>query len=68
MVDEARIEAERMVAALAPYADRGVPIVGLEPSCLFTLRDEMQVMQLGPKVAAIGKHALPLSIVEAAHF
>ncbi len=58
MINEARAEAVRMIAALAPYADRGVPIVGLEPSCLFTLRDEMQVMNLGPEVAAIGKHAL----------
>ena len=30
----------RLVDALAPYADRGVPIVGLEPSCLFTLNDD----------------------------
>ncbi|MFM9887357.1 MAG: FAD-binding and (Fe-S)-binding domain-containing protein [Burkholderiales bacterium] len=60
MVDEARIEAERIVGALAPFADRGVPIVGLEPSCLFTLRDEMQAMKLGAKVAAIGANAMLL--------
>ena len=40
-VDEARREAERTLAALAPYAARGVPIVGLEPSCLFSFRDEI---------------------------
>ncbi len=40
MLGEARAEAERTIAALAPYAARGVPIVGLEPSCLLTLRDE----------------------------
>ncbi len=40
MLSEARAEAERTIAALAPYAERGVPIVGLEPSCLLTLRDE----------------------------
>src|SRR5262249_56822065 len=28
------------VGRVAPYARRGVPIVGLEPSCLLTLRDE----------------------------
>ena len=58
MIHEARAEAARMVDALAPYADRNVPIVGLEPSCLFTLRDELQVMKLGAKVAAIGKNAM----------
>jgi Fe-S oxidoreductase len=28
------------LAALAPFAAAGVPIIGLEPSCLLTLRDE----------------------------
>jgi Fe-S oxidoreductase len=44
MVDEAKREAARMQDALAPYAERGVPIVGLEPSCLFSLRDEFPAM------------------------
>ncbi|HEX2890995.1 FAD-binding and (Fe-S)-binding domain-containing protein [Vineibacter terrae] len=48
MVDEAKAEARRTLAALEPYAARGVPIVGLEPSCLLTLRDEYTVMSLGP--------------------
>jgi FAD/FMN-containing dehydrogenase/Fe-S oxidoreductase len=44
LVDEAKKEARKMVEALAPYVARGVPIVGLEPSCLFSLRDEFTVM------------------------
>ncbi|QJR15168.1 FAD-binding and (Fe-S)-binding domain-containing protein [Usitatibacter palustris] len=40
MVDEARAEARRTIAALKPFVDRGTPILGLEPSCLFTFRDE----------------------------
>jgi FAD/FMN-containing dehydrogenase/Fe-S oxidoreductase len=40
MLGEAKAHAEWNVARLAPYAARGVPIVGLEPSCLLTLRDE----------------------------
>ena len=40
LVDEARAELARSFAALLPFAKRGVPIVGLEPSCLFTFRDE----------------------------
>jgi Fe-S oxidoreductase len=47
LVDEAKREARRMVAALAPHVSRGTPIVGLEPSCLLTLRDEYLVMGLG---------------------
>jgi Fe-S oxidoreductase len=40
-VDEARREAERTVAALAPYVDEGMAFIGLEPSCLFSFRDEI---------------------------
>ena len=40
MLAEAREHAAWNVARLAPYARRGVSIVGLEPSCLLTLRDE----------------------------
>jgi Fe-S oxidoreductase len=40
MLGEAREHAIWNVERLAPYARRGVPIVGLEPSCLLTLRDE----------------------------
>jgi FAD/FMN-containing dehydrogenase/Fe-S oxidoreductase len=40
MLAEAREHAAWNVDRLAPYAERGVAIVGLEPSCLLTLRDE----------------------------
>jgi FAD/FMN-containing dehydrogenase/Fe-S oxidoreductase len=43
-VEEARREARKMIDALAPYVERGLPIVGLEPSCLFSLRDEFPVL------------------------
>ena len=47
LVNEARAEISRSVAALLPYAKRGVPIIGLEPSCIFTFRDELPSMQPG---------------------
>lgn len=40
LLGRARQQARQNVAALAPYARMGIPIVGLEPSCLLTLRDE----------------------------
>jgi Fe-S oxidoreductase len=40
LVEEARKLARKNVDLLAPYARRGVPIVGSEPSCILTLRDE----------------------------
>jgi FAD/FMN-containing dehydrogenase/Fe-S oxidoreductase len=44
LVDEARQEAERTVAALAPFAARGIPLVGLEPSCVLGFRDEIPAL------------------------
>ena len=38
--DKARAWIDHNVALLAPYAQRGIPIIGVEPSCILTLRDE----------------------------
>jgi len=40
MLSQAKENAAWNVDKLAPYAEKGTPIVGLEPSCLLTLRDE----------------------------
>jgi FAD/FMN-containing dehydrogenase/Fe-S oxidoreductase len=58
MVDEAKVKAREVVASLLPFAEKGIAIVGLEPSCLLTLRDEMLVMGLGPDAQTISDHAL----------
>lgn len=47
LVDEARREARRVIQAMRPFVAHGVPVVGLEPSCLLSLRDEFLVMGLG---------------------
>jgi FAD/FMN-containing dehydrogenase/Fe-S oxidoreductase len=52
MVDRAKREAQRMVDALAPAVARGAPVVGLEPSCLFSLRDEFPVLIKGAEKLA----------------
>jgi FAD/FMN-containing dehydrogenase/Fe-S oxidoreductase len=44
MVEQARVEARRTLDALRPYLERGTPIIGLEPSCLFSFRDEYAVL------------------------
>jgi FAD/FMN-containing dehydrogenase/Fe-S oxidoreductase len=58
LVDEARAELDRLVATCAPFAARGVPIVGLEPSCLLTFRDELLALRKDETAKAIGAHAL----------
>jgi Fe-S oxidoreductase len=58
LVDEAKVEAQRVLDALRPFVDRGVPIVGLEPSCLLSLRDEFLVMGLDGAVGPTAERAL----------
>jgi FAD/FMN-containing dehydrogenase/Fe-S oxidoreductase len=58
LVDEARKEMQRTLDALAPYVARGLSIVGLEPSCLFTFRDELPALFKGEAVDALAKNAL----------
>ena len=57
-VEEARAEMGRTLDALAPFAARGVPIVGLEPSCLLTLRDELPALLKGEAADQVAAHAL----------
>jgi FAD/FMN-containing dehydrogenase/Fe-S oxidoreductase len=52
LIDEAKAEARRTLEALAPWVARGVPVIGLEPSCLFSFRDEFTVMLPGAKALA----------------
>jgi FAD/FMN-containing dehydrogenase/Fe-S oxidoreductase len=40
LVDKATKAARDTVNKLAPFAEEGIPIVGLEPSCLLSMRDE----------------------------
>jgi Fe-S oxidoreductase len=57
-VDEARVEAERTLAALEPFVSRGVPVVGLEPSCLLSFRDEVPAMVKGETAKRVADHAV----------
>jgi len=57
LVDEAKVEARRMIETLQPYVERGVPVVGLEPSCLLGLRDEFLSMLPGGSSAELALNA-----------
>ncbi|HEX7967613.1 MAG TPA: heterodisulfide reductase-related iron-sulfur binding cluster, partial [Stellaceae bacterium] len=57
LVDEAKAEARRLLAALKPFVARGVPVIGLEPSCLLTLRDEFAAILPGEETAALAQQA-----------
>jgi FAD/FMN-containing dehydrogenase/Fe-S oxidoreductase len=58
LVDEAKAEAERTLRALKPFIERGVPVIGLEPSCLLGLRDEFISMLPGRDSARLASHAV----------
>ena len=58
MVDEAKREARRVVDALAGPVERGATVVGLEPSCLLSLRDEFLVMGLPEAARRIAAQSL----------
>jgi Fe-S oxidoreductase len=58
MADEAKARARQLLHTLLPLAERGMPIVGLEPSCLLTLRDEMLTMGLGEAARTVADQAL----------
>jgi FAD/FMN-containing dehydrogenase/Fe-S oxidoreductase len=58
LVNEAKAEAQRTLAALKPFVERGVPVIGLEPSCLLGLRDEFLAMLPGLDSAALALQAM----------
>ncbi len=53
MMDEARFEARRTLDALRPHLEAGTPIVGLEPSCMGTFRDEYLALFPGDSTARL---------------
>ncbi len=58
MVEEARDKARELIQVLEEFARFGIAIVGLEPSCLLTLRDETLVMGLGESAQLIASQAV----------
>jgi Fe-S oxidoreductase len=57
LLDEAKLLAEDNVEILAPYAERGLPIVGTEPSCVSVLIDELPQFVRTPQARRIAELA-----------
>ena len=58
LLDEARQRHDILLARLAPAAAAGIPIVGCEPSCVFTLTDELVSLSRGDqRAAAVARQA-----------
>ena len=57
-VESARQQARQAVDVLHPYAAAGVPIVGLEPSCILTLCDEfLDLLPDDPRAETVAAQA-----------
>ena len=57
-VDLARVAATQLVKTYLPYASVGIPIVGLEPSCLFTIKDEIPMLLQSDDADLVAKHVM----------
>ena len=57
-VDLARVTATQLVETYLPYASVGIPIVGLEPSCLFTIKDEIPMLLQSDDADLVAKHVM----------
>ncbi|MCE9682144.1 FAD-binding and (Fe-S)-binding domain-containing protein [Halomonas alkalisoli] len=55
--DKAKAEAQRTLEALMPYVNSGMAIVGLEPSCLLSMRDEFLQYGFGEEARALSEAA-----------
>jgi Fe-S oxidoreductase len=60
LLRQARANAERNVELLAPYAERGVPIIGCEPSCILTIRDDYPELIPGEAAQAVADATVTL--------
>jgi Fe-S oxidoreductase len=60
MVDKAKAKLSALLDEVLPLARAGVNVVGLEPSCLLTLRDEALSLGLGEAAKMVAPYALLL--------
>ena len=56
LLREARQEALIVIGRLHKFVESGIPVVGLEPSCMFTIRDDYPSLVPGPDSEALASH------------
>ena len=58
LIEQARQRAEDLVNTYLPFAEQGLPIVGLEPSCTLALRDEVPALLASEAANKVAEHVL----------
>jgi Fe-S oxidoreductase len=59
-LEQARAYARHNIDLLVPYARQGIPIVGIEPSCILTLREDYLDLVPGPEAQVVASQALSI--------
>ena len=57
-ITKAKQAADRLVETYLPYAKKGLPIVGLEPSCLLALKDEIPSLLKTKDAKLVSKYVM----------
>jgi Fe-S oxidoreductase len=60
LLERARQDARYNLTLLLPYARQGIPIVGIEPSCILTLREDYLDLVPGADTVLVAQHALSI--------
>ena len=59
-IDKAKAEARRLIKSLSAHVESGHPIIGLEPSCILSLRDEYLTLGLGEPARKLAENVVLL--------
>jgi FAD/FMN-containing dehydrogenase/Fe-S oxidoreductase len=61
MLDRAKQRLVEAMNTFGPYVERGIPLVGLEPSCILTYRDELpKLFPKDPRARMLAEHSFML--------
>jgi len=60
LLDQVRWDIRHNIDLLLPYAKAGTPIIGIEPSCILTLREDYLDLLPGPDTALVAEQAITI--------
>jgi Fe-S oxidoreductase len=60
LLEQGRQNARQNIMLLKPYAQQGIPIVGIEPSCILTLREDYLDLLPGTDATLVAQQALTM--------
>jgi Fe-S oxidoreductase len=60
LLERARVDARHNIAVLLPYAQRGIPVLGIEPSCILTLREDYLDLVPGAEATLVAQQVLTI--------